>query len=1652
MNISALPIFTLFYGKNQPFEFYIDGELMETTSTTITGNMRPAISDYNNGGPAISVDWIRVSPYLASGSYTSRIFDRGSDDGWGDITWSSFEPTGTDISVFVNTGNTPEPDGSWTGFSAVTQGLTIGGTNQYLQYRADLSTSDTTFSPILEDITITCLPGPDLTPPIITNVNANPNQDGVSATITWDTDELANSLVEYGTVSTTLSESTSNGTLTLSHNLELTGLSTETTYYFRVTSEDAAFNSASEPISPSALSFTTPIPSINCFTDQTTSDFELGTLSDTYISIVDDGEVILNPATAAEFTVLPPISEWNSYQWSGGTSTVSTGILTVDGARYNSDIGTPFYPGSTMEFYATIGAESYQHIGFGGGNDATTTNGIYTGHDPWAMFGTGNQSSVLKVRTSLNGSTSSDVDILGSYLGTSHLYRIEWTADSINYYIDGVLKHTETATITNTMRPAISDYTLGGSNVQVDWIHVTPFSSPGIFESRIYDAGTPRLWGIASWTTDIPTNTTLLLSQRQSNSNITILSEPWISIPSNGATIGGTSQFIQYKADFTTSDPSISSVLKDLVITCSDPGNMAPIISINPVSQLVCEGETISFISAATGSPIPSVQWQESEDGIIWSDINGATNDTLTFVTEAIDDGLQYQAVWTNSEGSATSHVATLNVNPKPTATIVAVNPTICDGEDIQLQLTAASGLAPYELEVNGTLYSNVEVNDLFATYKTGDYSIWQLSDVPENPAATDNLPIEIGVKFRSTVPGYIKGIRYYKGILNTGIHIGTLWTNTGTSMATATFVNETTSGWQEVQFSTPQYIAANTTYVASYYSPDGYFAIDLSTDPSGGLTSAVVNGNLTALASGTDGPNGVYLYGEGGGFPGNGSNANYWVDVVFEEEITLPITLTSVTDANNCTNTEENIINVTINPSPTGTLSGPVSECPDSPINLTFDATAGTNPYSLIINGSNYTNILGGVPFYSNVDASPELITNIWNIDGGPDGGDGASYEMGVKFQSSIAGLVKGIRFYKHPANTGTHTGTLWSSNGTLLETATFTNETNDGWQEVIFANPVTILPNTTYIASYYTPNGHYAFTTNYFTSQNATNGPLTALQSGVDGLNGIYNPGVPGFPTNSYNDANYWVDVIFSSSADYNFTLTEITDNNGCNTSNITGNTINVSVAKCGEFQAFLQGTYDSINNIMNVGLAGNIPLSQPYNVTPWFYDGTESVSAMDVSVVDWILVELRSDTETTFERKAALLLDDGSIVQYNNLTQGVHFENTIDGNSYYVVVYHRNHMPVMSTNVLVLENNPVPFSFTDLANCYGGGAVLLETTNPAYGLIAGDINSNGLLSYSGPGNDRGMVIARIVDEVQDANINSVATGYFDEDILMDYDVKYIGSNNDRAIIPTNLATLTGLSNLNSTYQSVVPGFTTKSSEMNDGPIHIFLEETDINLQVKIITDENISKGIVDNIQFTLSWDIASNGMVTSILKNAQSSFALMPQGQAKEYEGRMYQVYVTVVPVELPDPFSINDEVTLISFNKDQLISLGSSINITDDSYTENQNGNYYISLLGKDFTGKIQTSTLGITELSENGLSVYPNPVTSGLVQIKMMLKKAQEVNVFVLDIHGKLVHSKAVDVNGGLSINQLKLPGIPNGIYYIKVQAENMNAIRKLIVL
>ena len=104
--------------------------------------------------------------------------------------------------------------------------------------------------------------------------------------------------------------------------------------------------------------------------------------------------------------------------------------------------------------------------------------------------------------------------------------------------------------------------------------------------------------------------------------------------------------------------------------------------------------------------------------------------------------------------------------------------------------------------------------------------NIFPSTSVPASPALTDGTAIETGVKFRVTQAGYITGVRFYKGTLNTGTHIGHLWSSTGTKLAEVTFTGESASGWQQMLFTTPVAVAINTTYIASYFSAGGYYAI----------------------------------------------------------------------------------------------------------------------------------------------------------------------------------------------------------------------------------------------------------------------------------------------------------------------------------------------------------------------------------------------------------------------------------------------------------------------------------------------------------------------------------------------------------------------------------------------------------------------------------------------------------------------------------------------------------------------------------------------------------------------------------------------------------------------------------------------------------
>ena len=173
----------------------------------------------------------------------------------------------------------------------------------------------------------------------------------------------------------------------------------------------------------------------------------------------------------------------------------------------------------------------------------------------------------------------------------------------------------------------------------------------------------------------------------------------------------------------------------------------------------------------------------------------------------------------------------------------------------------------------------------------------------------------------------------------------------------------------------------------------------------------------------------------------------------------------------------------------------------------------------------------MGGPYSWSFTTAGPQCPCSIWQNGtptGAVDATDTSPITLGVQFKASSSGYIAGVRFYKEADNTGSHTGSLWTSSGSLLASGTFTNETASGWQELEFSGPVAVTAGTTYVASYHTGTGHYADTKSGLASA-VTNGPLTALAGG-----GVYADGSANtFPTSTFSASNYWVDVVYSQSA---------------------------------------------------------------------------------------------------------------------------------------------------------------------------------------------------------------------------------------------------------------------------------------------------------------------------------------------------------------------------------------------------------------------------------------------------------------------------------------------------------------------------------------
>ncbi len=634
--------------------YWVDGVVVATHSVAITTAMRPMVSDYYTGGSDLQVDWLRMGPFAASGSFFSRVFDGGGTVSWNTASWTAATPAGTTVTLSVRTGNTPTPDGTWTNFVPLAgSGASIGAVGRYLQYRVDLATGNPgnpDLIPTLNDVTIAFSSAISAT--LVSNSPVAENSPvDVSLSVTNDPGNLhysfalasgglaanyaaagaANSsaftftdngsYIVYGRIlhadnsytdyTTTVTVNDVAPTATLSnsgpvatgssvnvnfsnpsdvsaadtaagfrYSFALSPGSLATTYTAAGTSSSQAFTFASAGIytvygrifdkDSGFADYTTSVAVTGQLTDTTLADFTKGLPSaGVLLTDLGGGAVTLAPTAGSDFTGTTLPSGWTNTIWhSGGTTTVNGGMLHVDGAGAYTN--ATYSAGRSVEFLATFTSDSYQHAGFG----------VDLNSAPWAIFSTSGGGG-LNVRTN-NGTGDLSTPISGNFLGSPHLYRIDWNSSGVTYWVDGVVVATHSVAITTAMRPMVSDYYTGGKDLQVDWLRMGPFAASGSFFSRVFDGGGTVSWNTASWNAAMPAGTTVTLSVRTGNTPTP--DGTWtnfVPLAGSGASIGAVGRYLQYRVDLATGspgNPDLIPTLNDVTIAFSSAvgsGSMA---------------------------------------------------------------------------------------------------------------------------------------------------------------------------------------------------------------------------------------------------------------------------------------------------------------------------------------------------------------------------------------------------------------------------------------------------------------------------------------------------------------------------------------------------------------------------------------------------------------------------------------------------------------------------------------------------------------------------------------------------------------------------------------------------------------------------------------------------------------------------------------------------------------------------------------------------------------------------------------------------------------------------------------------------------------------------------------------------------------------
>lgn len=403
-------------------------------------------------------------------------------------------------------------------------------------------------------------------------------------------------------------------------------------------------------------------------------------------------------------------------------------------------------------------------------------------------------------------------------------------------------------------------------------------------------------------------------------------------------------------------------------------------------------------------------------------------------------------------------------------------------------------------------------------------------AEVPSIMSASDGTPVTLGTRFSAIEDGKILGIEFYRSPGENGAHAGWLYSTSGQKLAEATFPDDSATGWQYAAFDTPVSVQADTEYIAAYRS-NGVYPIS-----PGALSNPVQYGPIRTSASA-----GHFSY--DGMFPDTRISSSYLVDVRFEPKA-KPVAITGRTPTQGAFDVAaDTTISATFSQSlaSNATLEVKAGEnaiAGETAISndgrkLTFTASTALPESSLITVIPK--NIAGAVTGEAHISpwsfrtagGDQQLGTFIGDQEPASlDPTDTDSVELGLRLHTAKEIEIHGLRYYQGPKATGEHSGSVWSAEGDLLGTIVFPTTTAQGWQTALLESPVKIAAGADFNISYRSPNGGYVYTKGDF-ANGKTDGVLS-----LQGSNGTFTYDAGTMPSSSWNDSNYFADLVYSLS----------------------------------------------------------------------------------------------------------------------------------------------------------------------------------------------------------------------------------------------------------------------------------------------------------------------------------------------------------------------------------------------------------------------------------------------------------------------------------------------------------------------------------------